>query len=72
MDVALVGFLDRAAVHHAANDRRSGVEDRHADDEQRHGQSDGRRDFITPMSDIVASVKPRNSAPESPMKIDAG
>ena len=29
-------------------------------------------DFITPMSDIAASVKPKNSAPESPMKMEAG
>ena len=29
-------------------------------------------DFMTPSSEMVASVKPRNSAPESPMKIDAG
>ena len=29
-------------------------------------------DFITPSSEMHASVKPRNIAPESPMKIDAG
>ena len=28
--------------------------------------------FITPSSEIVASVKPRNIDPESPMKIEAG